>query len=232
MIMQTDLECWVLEDDKSQQFIYRDLLELRYHLTFFSTLQEFKDALINHPALPDFLIADVRLPDGNFLDFLLNSDLAACITFPFLVISSLDDLDILRLAFNKGATDYLTKPFTNAQLVVKLEIILQKPGKMVTKTQSQRFPEELTIKETEILKVFIEDQRHTAKKDFLLKNIWGQNTITEKTLAVHIFNLKKKLQKSQLDICHFSTDAYQLIGLTPRQSTKWMEEIKHRNLSH
>ena len=230
--MQTGLELWILEDDKTQQFIYRDLLELRYNLTFLSTLQELKDLLIHSPVLPHCLIADVRLPDGNFLEFVLNNELSSCLTFPFIVVSSLDDLDILRLAYSKGAMDYFAKPFAGSQLVVKLEFILEQKKKIITESETQSFPEDLTSKEMKILKTFIEYDRHTVRKDFLLRSIWGANAITEKTLAVHIFNLRKKIQKNQLDINHLLSDAYQLTGLTQRQSTKWMEEINFREMSH
>lgn len=73
------------------------------------TLKEFK---------PDLIVSDVRMPDMNGFDFLdrvkhskKNSNI------PFVFVTAIDDYESRKAAQELGATDYLTKPFNEEDVV-------------------------------------------------------------------------------------------------------------------
>jgi CheY-like chemotaxis protein len=73
------------------------------------TLQEFK---------PDLIVSDVRMPEMNgfdFLDQVKHSKRNA--GTPFVFITAIDDYESRKAAQNLGATDYLTKPFNEDEVV-------------------------------------------------------------------------------------------------------------------
>src|SRR4051794_30640656 len=65
---------WILEDDPGSRIVFEEILETRYQLFFFETLESFKQALETECSPPHLCIVDLRLSDGNFLTFLQNKD--------------------------------------------------------------------------------------------------------------------------------------------------------------
>ncbi|MEY4617793.1 MAG: hypothetical protein RJB66_2753, partial [Pseudomonadota bacterium] len=69
---------WILEDDPSIAFIYRDILEKLYPLSLFQNLEAFKNSLIeasdNSSVQPSLVIADLKLGEESFLQFLMNRE--------------------------------------------------------------------------------------------------------------------------------------------------------------
>jgi CheY-like chemotaxis protein len=73
------------------------------------TLKEFK---------PDLIVSDVRMPDMNgfdFLDRVKHSKKHSNI--PFVFVTAIDDYESRKAAQDLGATDYLTKPFNEEDVV-------------------------------------------------------------------------------------------------------------------
>ena len=110
--LKSDFRIWIVEDEPGVQFVYKDILCLRYHIEFFSTLSDFKKKAAEGTQNPDLIIADLSLPDGNFFEVLSEKKSAFLIASPLIIVSSIDDLDILRACFDEGALDYLIKPLS------------------------------------------------------------------------------------------------------------------------
>jgi len=189
--MKTSL--WILEDEEYVQFLYKEFLENDFNIKIFSSLTQLKSALQLEPA--KFLIADLRLPDGLFLDHFTNID------FPFIVVSSLEDLETLRCAFKAGAKDFLIKPFRKSELLAKLEAAISKEEK---NNNQNLFPVqfllELTKKEEYIIRALLISKDHSIKKDELTQLIWGSTAVGAKTIDVHLVNLRKKLEATNYTI--------------------------------
>jgi CheY-like chemotaxis protein len=67
---------------------------------------------------PDMIVSDVRMPEMNGFDFLDHVKHSRKNSrTPFVFISAIDDQDSKRAAQNLGATDYLTKPFNEDDVV-------------------------------------------------------------------------------------------------------------------
>lgn len=193
---------WILEDDPGCQFVFEEILSFRYHLKTLSTMEEYKKELEKN-ILPDLLIADLNLGNENFLNFLKDKNNSNIKIPPFIVVSSLDDIDALRYCYSKGALDYLVKPFKKNELVVKIENILNIGVKNKATTLGEheysdiilnKVPD-LTMKELKILKMLFLQKETGVERDHIINNVWNEVIVNPKTLDVHLTNLRKKVSK-------------------------------------
>lgn len=211
--MLTRKTIWVIEDDPSAVFIYEDILKLRYNIKVFQDLKTFITELMSTKNLPDLLISDLKLGDENFLDFLTSDDSIDYLKLPFIVVSGIDDIDILRLCFDEGAIDYLTKPFIKSELLVKIERLLNKIASPATPLGSfdeadiildpysntlKRLPDKvvsLTGKELQIYSLLSLAYKNgeAINRVKFVSELWGDAEISSKSLDVHLFHLRKKL---------------------------------------
>jgi DNA-binding response OmpR family regulator len=218
--MVTDRTVWVVEDDPSAIFVYEDILKLRYQIRVFSELAPFIEAIKSKAPRPDFLISDLRLGDESFLDFLTSVDSIDYLTCPFIIISNVDDLDILRLCFDEGAIDYLTKPFTKNELLVKIERLLKSKdshtsgpiplgeGKIIFdpfNMSLKRFPNYtvyLTAKEMQLYSLInsATEKGDSISRNELIKELWGEVLVSSKSLDVHLYHLRKKLRVLEIQL--------------------------------
>jgi DNA-binding response OmpR family regulator len=228
---------WILEDEEGVCFVYDEILSLRYRLKTFASLNEFLKAA-RDPAeeQPDLLIADLRLKEENFLNFLTAREGRVMLSIPFMVVSSVDDLDALRLCFDEGAVDYLSKPFGKGELIVKVERILARPrptdsrGRraLMSTTPIHLDPASLrvsrgdnqssllTSKEFQILTLMRQAPEQTISRRDIIARIWGEVKVGSKTLDVHLFNLRKKLAPLGMEIYYTPPHFYRLLD----QATK------------
>ena len=197
-------EIWILEDDETCIHLYRQILDLRYKTRYFEKIKQFQQELTNmtpEDAIPSLVIADLLLSDGNFLDFLSEDGHHKMIDIPFIVVSSIDDIDALRFCFNEGALDYLTKPFKKNEILVKVE------NKLKGNTGRGIFTHEdvsslmvdgkkiknLTGKEMQLLALFLNSLDRTVQREEILEKAWGGTTVHPKTVDVHLYNLRRKI---------------------------------------
>ncbi|MBI3541794.1 MAG: response regulator transcription factor, partial [Deltaproteobacteria bacterium] len=119
---------WILEDDEGCQFVYRQTLGHRHQLKFFSSFSSFQEALdaSTPDTAPAVVIADLMLSDGCLIRLLPEQELRRLYELPVIMVSSIDDVDMLRFCFDLGATDYLIKPFQKAELIAKLDRVLKR----------------------------------------------------------------------------------------------------------
>lgn len=116
-------EIFILEDDKDIGFILNHVLvEQGYQVSVYENLSKIRHGLDDH--LPDLLLMDVRLPDGNGLD--LCAELK----------STEDSLPILMMSANFDvhnnsaclADEFIAKPFDLDMIIAKIEFHLRQAG--------------------------------------------------------------------------------------------------------
>lgn len=226
---------WILEDDPGVQFVYEEVLGIRYRLSAFSCMADFRKALAEPSAdLPCLLIADIRLPDESFLSFLHSEASKKIRSVPYMMVSSIDDLDALRLCFERGAIDYLTKPFAKSELIVKLERFFARPKEVVPEPVDEPAPSEptgftldsvahtisganhrplgLTTKEFQIIMMLKVSQNIGTTRREILKQVWGNLKVNEKTLDVHLHNLRRKIAPLGMKIKYSPPNRYLLLS--------------------
>ncbi len=149
-----------------------------FHLHFFTSFDEFSRAYASEKSHPDLIIADIMLEDGHFFKLLNESDMT--LNTPYLVISSSDDLETIRSAYQAGAIDYLLKPFNQNEIRAKVERHLINIEERIQETS----------KSLEALNL---DLTQFTNKEIKIV-IWKNIAIHPNTLDVHIYNLRKKLK--------------------------------------
>ncbi|MBR6049824.1 MAG: response regulator transcription factor [Clostridia bacterium] len=162
---------------------------------------------------PELVILDVMLPgeDGlSILKRLRESPVTADI--PVIMATAKDsELDKV-IGLDSGADDYLAKPFGMLEMVSRIKAVLRRtspkqPSILVcgdisldeskhTVTVFDR-PVLLTLKEYELLKLFMENPGRVFTRDILLAGVWGQDFLGEtRTVDVHIGTLRTKLAEA------------------------------------
>ena len=108
---------------------------------------------------------------------------------------------------DRGADDYLAKPFKTAELVARIKALLRRPkGVDLTKikygdlvfdeTQMTLNDEQMTIKESEILTVLIQNPEKLISKEHLLAKIWGEDSMGDDNyIETYVSRIRKMLKK-------------------------------------
>jgi len=161
---------------------------------------------------PDLMILDLGLPDMDGLDVL--SEVRQWSTIPIIVLSiRADETDKID-ALDRGANDYVTKPFGMGELLARLRVSLRRgltddedSDPVVTSGElsidlSKRLvtlegmPIRLSRKEYDLLKMFASHPNKVIAHQQLLKEVWGPAYIDEtQYLRVYVGQLRHKLEK-------------------------------------
>ena len=200
-----------VEDDESLGFVTRDNLELAgYTVEHYQTGEAAMSAIRRNQF--DLCILDIMLPDlDGFTLAQAIRDRNQEVPILFLTARSLkeDRLKGLRL----GADDYLTKPFSIEELLLKVEIFLKR-RKFVTPQKKDIFNlgqfefdypnliltwekqgSKLTQREADLLKLLIETPNEVIKRSIILEQIWGEDDyFLGRSLDVFISRLRKRLK--------------------------------------
>lgn len=160
----------------------------------------------------DLIVLDVMLPgrDGFDVARLLRH---GGITAPILMLTARSEVVDRVVGLKLGADDYVTKPFEMVELVARIEALLRRtPAASTATVKRHRFgditvdvrraevtkdgqPVELSAKEFQLLRYFIEHRGATLSRDELLHEVWGYNaTPSTRTVDVHVAWLRQKLE--------------------------------------
>ena len=199
-----------VEDDESLSFVTRDNLELQgYQVTCCENGKTATEAIKKNDY--DLAILDVMLPDTDGFSLAeLIRKYNTQVPILFLTAKSMKEDRIKGLKL--GADDYITKPFSIEELILKIDIFLRR-SKMVQgpvptyltignylldhKNLSLKFGDEsrnLTQKEGDLLKLFIENKNEVVRRSFILESLWGEDDyFLGRSLDVFISRLRKYL---------------------------------------
>jgi two-component system KDP operon response regulator KdpE len=196
-------------DDEIQ---IRRLLEISLASNGYRTIfaSEGKDGLtVAATYNPSLIILDLGLPDIDGQDLLVK--LREWFTKPIIVLTVRNSEDDIVSALDKGANDYLTKPFRSGELLARIRTAIRLSSE---KTDSQilefgsltidlvshivRKNEEiirLTATEFSLLSLLARNQGRVLTHQFLLKEIWGYSYLEQtQYLRVFIAQLRKKIE--------------------------------------
>jgi two-component system response regulator RegX3 len=160
---------------------------------------------------PDIVLLDVMLPDGDGRDVL--RQIRQTSRVPVLMVSARGEEMDRVLGLELGADDYVTKPFSAAELVARMRAVLRRSTaepvgdvggllesgdvtmNLDTRAVTCRGEQvDLTVKEFELLRVLLASAGRLVKRDDLVSEVWDANWFgSTKTLDVHVSSLRKKL---------------------------------------
>lgn len=161
----------------------------------------------------DLVVLDVMLPQRSGFDVCTELR-GARPRLPILLLTARGaEEDVLR-GFAAGADDYVTKPFSVAQLVARIDALLRRAGRLPPEAK-QPFalgdlrvdPEhleaecdgrriELTRRELDLLALFARERGRIVSRRMLLQEVWGfenAERVETRTVDMHIAKLRKKL---------------------------------------
>lgn len=197
----------VIEDDK-------DINEM---LTKLLTNNEYKvknaysgtEGILVHNDNVDIILLDLMLPGKNGEEII--KQLKEKNNVPVIVMSAIQDIDKKVDLFELGASDYITKPFHNDELLARIKVRLKDSNNKSLNILKFKDIElnktnfsvkcngkeiAFTKKEFELLKLFLENENKTLTKSMIFENIWNdENSADDNTLNVHISKIKNKLKE-------------------------------------
>ena len=202
----------VVDDEPDIRRIIRILLESRRYLVAEAPNGRLAvDYVREHPNV-DLVMLDIMMPslDGVSAARQIRERTAAPILFLTAKTQERDKLE----AYTAGGDDYLAKPFSHGELMMKVESLLRryrvykgKPGgqildqDMVLDEQNHRIIRdgvsiELTETEFEILTFLAAQRGSVVSVERMYENVWHEKYMpsSSNTVMVHIVNLRKKLE--------------------------------------
>jgi len=206
------LRILVVEDDlKIQRVIARVLTNAGYQvMTSFSG----QEALSRVKAeTPDLVILDLWLPDIDGLE--VCRDLRSKSTVPVIILSARGDEANKIAGFTLGADDYVTKPFSPAELVLRVKAVLRRAREQVQRQERERLeirglvidrasrvveldgaPLNLTAREFDLLWILATHPNRVFSRDQLLRLVWQDEFGADPaTVTVLIRRLRQKIEK-------------------------------------
>ena len=159
---------------------------------------------------PDLVILDWMLPSVSGLEICRNIRRDENIkNIPIIMLTAKITEDDKILGLDSGADDYITKPFSTAELSSRVKAILRRTERNNSKKLKYADIEmdliahkiirngrkiKLGPKEYKLLKNFLEQPQRVFSRDQLLDRIWGENIYVEpRTVDVHIRRLRKAI---------------------------------------
>jgi len=217
MVDESKAHLLYVEDDESLSFVTRDNLELNgYTVTYCEDGQKALEVIQSGKQF-DLCILDVMLPEVD--GFTLAEEIRRRneqVPILFLTAKSMKQDKIHGLTI--GADDYITKPFSIEELLLKIDIFLRRSrytGILKANTPvtigayafdylnlslsfADHEPETLTQKEADLLKLFAENRGQVVKRSFILTSIWGRDDyFLGRSLDVFISRLRKYLSHDE-----------------------------------
>jgi DNA-binding response OmpR family regulator len=177
---------------------------------------------------PDICVLDVMLPNLNGFDLgkkIRNLHLA----LPIIYLTAKDQTEDVLKGFASGGNDYIRKPFSVEELIVRIENLLKgalsnssdapiqigdlqfSPRNMELVTPAETI--RLSHRESELLKILVEHQNHPIERKVILKQLWGDDSFfNSRNLDVYITKLRKHLKAdSGIEIITLKGVGYQFV---------------------
>lgn len=201
---------YCIEDDNGiRDLIVYTLTASGYEAKGFADSSEFWTAVKQE--IPTLILLDVMLPNEDGISILkkIRSDKKTA-EVPVIMETAKETEYDKVVALDLGADDYLTKPFGMMEMVSRVRAVLRRTSKE-EKKQNLKLNEleinasrhivyvngkevYLTLKEYDLLKLFMENIGRAFTRDQLLSSVWGTEYVGEtRTVDVHIGTLRTKL---------------------------------------
>jgi two-component system, OmpR family, KDP operon response regulator KdpE len=226
----------IVEDDLALQSVLTMLFEANgFRVVIAGTAAGGMQAARQHK--PDILLVDLGLPDRDGLEVITHVRTWSGV--PVLVLTARDEEAQRLAAFDKGADDYVIKPFSAPELLARVRAMLRRHvragqpmailkighvevdmGYRVARDRTGRAVH-LTPIEHRILEVLVRHGERIVTLAVLLREVWGPQRDDARGLRVYIGSLRKKLEPEPDKPQHILTElgiGYRLV-LDPRRTS-------------
>ena len=212
MNTETKYRILLVEDDENLGFVVNDLLQMDGYEVRWA--KDGNEGLEAHRAFrPHLSVLDIMLPKKD--GYALGSELKTADPQTPIIFLTARSMEVDRVkGFQTGADDYITKPFSNQEFLLRVKAILNRcysnndnglkneftlgdyvfePSNLLLKNNGTE--KKLTQKESEVLKLLCQNENETVKRELILSSVWGNaDYFTGRSLDVFISKLRKYLK--------------------------------------
>jgi len=217
----------LVEDEPTLQILNTEILKTSgYSVKQAYTLAE-AWAILNKK-LPRGIILDLRLPDGNGLDFL--REIRKKSSVPVLILTSLNTAEDIVRGLNSGSDDYLTKPYNRDVFLASVESLLRRAEtipEVLEYSQFKLYPpagvalldgEDMTLSQKEfsilqllVQQLLVQHADEILSAEHLYEKVWMQEMVDNKnSLKQAIRKLREKLAGSMYTVTNLRGKGYYL----------------------
>ena len=195
----------IIEDDEGVQEVYAGALEDSYELRIYGDGASFFADKGPRPAL---ILLDIMLPDMDGYE-ILRRIRERDERVPVLIVSARADETSLIKGLNRGADDYLVKPFSILELLARVKAGLRRARLYVKKHDDFDIDEgnyaisyrgsnlRLTLKEFKLLRCLLSRAGTVVSREELFAEAWGEEFMGEtRALDMHIVEIRDKLRQA------------------------------------
>ena len=206
-----NIEIVVIEDEEDiLELVEYHLSKAGYEVTGFTSTENVEQFLEEEN--PSLMIVDRNLPGTEGSEFVAQMREIGY-EIPVIFLTARDKESDLEEGFNSGGDDYMTKPFSSKELLLRIEAILKRSG--VKSSDKIKYKDltldiqkrelsiekkqiELTNLEFKLLHTFVKNAHQALDRDFLRDEVWGDDSVNfhDKTINVAMNRLKKKIDPS------------------------------------
>ena len=206
----------VVEDEKPISTLIKYNLEKEgYKVHIFETGEEGFEHIKKN--LPDLVILDWMLPDLSGIDICKQIKKETKLkSIPVIMLTAKSEESDKIRGFETGADDYVTKPFSTKELVLRVQALLKRAKPSLVEDivsfkdikidrlsrRVYRGDNEIKLGPTEynLLNFFIQNPTRVYSREQLLNHVWGNDVYVEsRTVDVHIRRLRKAINLSEKD---------------------------------
>jgi DNA-binding response OmpR family regulator len=204
----------VVDDEPDiRELVALHLKKAGFSVRTFPDAGQFQKSLTG--SLPDLVVLDLMLPDADGIDICKDMKRGTRTAgVPVIMLTARgDELDRV-LGLEIGADDYITKPFSPKELVARVKAVLRRseqrsagntielpqdvsidPNRFEVTVSGRKV--DLTTTEFKILAILAERPGWVFSRDEILSRLWGdEKAVIDRTVDVHVTNLRKKLGKA------------------------------------
>ena len=200
-----------VDDEPDLRSLLRILLKNRgYEVLEAASGTEAVELVRSEPRI-DLVIMDIMMPGLSGVEAC--AEIRKFSTVPMLFLTAKSQLADKAEAYASGGDDYLAKPFSQNELMMKVESLTRRYRIYKGKTEPDVPPDiqldekhtcairngqriDLTDKEFAILRFFVQNRGRTVDVQKVYESVWGEKYLpsSNNTVMVHILNLRKKLE--------------------------------------
>ncbi len=205
----------IVEDEEKLAKALKKGLEMRgYAVDWLPDSEKARSRIIMYRNEYDLVLMDLMMPelDGAALTQAVRAE---GVTTPIIILTARDETEHKVDLLNKGADDYIVKPFSFEELIARINSVLRRPAEakpvvlqvgaieMDAATRTVKVDKaevDLTLKEFSLLECFMREPNIVLTREKLFDHVWDFNLLSwSNVLDVHMKNLRKKLSTKHND---------------------------------
>src|SRR3989338_598203 len=199
----------IVEDEERLAKALKKGLEIKgYAVDWLADSETARSRILLYRTENDLILLDLLLPgiDGATITESVRKE---GVVTPIIVLTARNETEHKIDLLNKGADDYVVKPFSFEELLSRINAVLRRPAQskpvvfkvgpiemdMATRTVRKNGEEvPLTLKEFSLLECFMRQPGEVLSREKLFDHVWDFNSLSwSNVLDVHMKNLRKKL---------------------------------------